>query len=99
MSQQSLDAPEVELHPIDILRDILAQAGTLSRLMEIHYLVQEPGLLDIMRYVAGLSDGDRAKLLRFLGAHESPSRLRVHEVGSGMLHLEYERNPPLQWTA
>lgn len=98
MSQQSLDAPEVELHPIDILRDILAQAGTLSRLMEVHYLVQEPGMLDIVRCLAALPEDDRVRLLRFLQAQGSPSQLRVREAGPGVVRLEYEKSP-LQWTA
>lgn len=50
MSQQ---APNILLdeespRPVDIVREILRGTGTLSRLMEIYYLVQEPSLLDIM---------------------------------------------------
>lgn len=90
MSQQLLSENEVEIHPIDILRDILAEAGTLSRLMEIHYVVQEPGMLDIMRYLTGLSDADRERLLTFLEAQASPSRLRVQEEGLGVLRLQYD---------
>lgn len=97
MSQQSPDGIlEPELDTIDIVRAILAQTGTLSRLMEIHYLVQEPGVLDAVRYVAGLPDGDRARLLGFLTAQGSPSQLHVREVEPGVLHLEYEKKSHLR---
>lgn len=39
-------ADEEALHPTDIVRVILQGAGTLSRLIEIHYFSQEPGFLN-----------------------------------------------------
>lgn len=98
MSQQLLDEPKLELDPIDIVRDILAQAETLPRLMEIHYLVQEPGMLDVVRCMAALPDDDRARLQSFLKAQGTPSLLRVREAGPGVLRIECE-NVPLQKTA
>lgn len=98
MSQPSLDDHEVELHTIDLVRDILARAGTLPRLMEVHYMMQEPDLFEIVRCMLALPDIERAKLLRFFEMQGAVSQLRVREVGGGVLRLE--RDPqPLQRTA
>ncbi|AXK79985.1 hypothetical protein DW352_05295 [Pseudolabrys taiwanensis] len=93
MSQPSPDDREIELHAIDIVRDILARAGTLPRLMEVHYLMQEPDLFEIVRCMTALPDKERAKLLQFFEKHGMLSRLRVREVGGRALHLEYDKQP------
>ncbi|MCK9917361.1 hypothetical protein MXD81_50300 [Microbacteriaceae bacterium K1510] len=98
MSQPSLDDRELELHSIDLVRDILARAGTLPRLMEVHYLMQEPDLFEIVRCMLALPDTERAKLLRFFEKQAKLSQFRVREVGIGVLRLECDEQP-LQRTA
>jgi len=93
MSQPSLDDREVGLDTIDLVRDILARAGTLPRLMEVQYLMQEPDLFEIIRCMTALPDIERAKLLRFFQKQGSPSRLRVRELGAGILRLECTKQP------
>jgi hypothetical protein len=56
----------VEPHPVDVVRDILQDVGSLSLLMEVHYLAKEPGLLEIMRGLVALSEEDRQLLQTFL---------------------------------
>jgi hypothetical protein len=90
MSPPSRDqiGEEAPPHPVDIVCDILREVETLPRLMEIHYLVQEPGMLDIMRGVGALSDDDRNRLRDYLARH-SKARLHVREMPrSGALILE-----------
>lgn len=90
MSQLSRDdrVDGAQLHPIDIVREILEEVGSLSRLMEVHYLVQEPGLLDIMRVLGGLSEGDRVRLREYLVGRRQ-SRLRVRQLAVGRLSVEW----------
>lgn len=76
------------LHPIDVVREILEQAGSLARLMEIHYLVQEPGLLDIMRALGALSNGERVRLNEFLIARKG-YRLELRQTMANTLALEW----------
>jgi hypothetical protein len=74
MSQRSpdpIDQIPDEAPPlaIDVVRDILREVESLPRLMEAHYLMQEPGLLDIMRGVGALPDDDRNRLQEYLARH------------------------------
>jgi ABC-type uncharacterized transport system ATPase subunit len=53
--------------PVDVVRSVLAESGSLARFMEVHYLASEPDLLAIMRALAGLTEEDRkilAELVR-----------------------------------
>jgi hypothetical protein len=92
MSQPSRDqidpvADEAPPHAIDVVRDILREVESLPRLMEVHYLMQEPGLLDILRGLGALSDEDRNQLQEYL-ARRRQGRLRVRELPTGALILE-----------
>jgi hypothetical protein len=89
MFQQWLDqiAREAAPRPIDIVRDILDQVESLPRLMEVHYLVQEPALLEIMRGLGSLSDADRDRLRKYLARH-GKERLGVRVSLTGALILE-----------
>jgi hypothetical protein len=78
--------------PIDVVRAILHEVGSVARLMEAIYLVQEPGMLDIMRRVGALSDGDRARLRQYLVRHR---HLRVGKLPSGVLTFEFADETPL----
>ncbi|AXK79671.1 hypothetical protein DW352_03535 [Pseudolabrys taiwanensis] len=93
MSQPSPEGNDIEMHTIDLVRDILARAGTLPRLLEVHYMMQEPDLFEVIRCVTALPDEERAKLLRFFEQHGAPSRFRVQEVGPGTLRLERDPQP------
>jgi hypothetical protein len=91
MSRPSPDrtADEEAIDPIDIVRAILEEAGTLSQLMEMYYLFLEPGLLDIMRGIAAFPDEDRERLLRYLIRH-SRQGLGIRELPDGALVFEPE---------
>ncbi|HEX2653233.1 MAG TPA: hypothetical protein VHN11_06240 [Xanthobacteraceae bacterium] len=93
MSQPSLNSPESEdsLHSTDVVREILQEVGSLSRLMQLHYLAQEPGLLEIMYRLAALSDDGRAKLEAFLAKAQGDA-LNVREDSAGSLILEWQEN-------
>ena len=90
MYQPWLDeiADEAPLHPIDIVRDILAQVESLPRLLEIHYLLREPGLLEIMRVLGSLPEDERQRLLGYL-AGQDQRRLQVRQSSTGTLVLEF----------
>lgn len=96
MCQPLLDPSEDEasLHPIDVVREILDEVGSLSRLMEVYYLVREPGLLDIMRGLAALPDEDRAKLEAFLARYRRAA-LNIREESAGALILERQEGSKL----
>ena len=88
MSQPLLSlADEAPLDPVDIVHDILRDIGSLPRLMEIHYLMQEPGLVDLMRVLGTLPDSDRHRLSAYLDRHR-PARLRLRELPTGGMLLE-----------
>ncbi len=76
--------------PSEIVRVILQETGTLSQLMEVHYLVQEPGLLDIVRALAALADDDRATLHEYLRRH-SRDRLTIRALPNGALMILKKR--------
>jgi hypothetical protein len=102
MSQTSPSLDEIEdeapPHPIDIVRDILGELGSLPRLMEIDYLAREPGLLDIMRGLAALGDGERRLLRDYLARHGN-KRLDVRELPTGALVLEFADRASLSESA
>ena len=75
-------------HPLDVICEILRDVGSLSRLIEMYYLVQEPGLLDIVSGLSALSDDERAKLQTFLERREQ-LLLRLREDRKGALVLEW----------
>ncbi len=88
MSQPLLSlADEAPLDVVNIVCDILRDAESLSRLMEIHYLMQEPGLVELMRRLGALAEGDRRRLTAYL-ARNCPGRLRVRQSPTGALILE-----------
>lgn len=80
-------ADDTPLHPLDIVRDILREAESLPRLMEVHYLAQEPGLIEIMRSLTALPDEERFRLQHYLACRRS-RRLHVRELPSGALILD-----------
>ncbi len=86
-------ADEEVLHPTDIVRVILREAGTLSRLIEIHYLSQEPGFLNILRGLGALTHVDRATLDDYLHRH-SGKGLSVRELPNGALMIAVKRESP-----
>ena len=89
MSQPLLDhfADEAPLDPTDIVCDILRDVESLTRLMEVHYLMQEPGLIELIRGLGALPDCDRFRLSAYLARH-CPGGLRVRQLPSGALILE-----------
>jgi hypothetical protein len=100
MSPPSRDQIEEEAppHPADIVREILCEVENLPRLMEAHYLLQEPGLLDIMRGLGALADDDRNRLQEYLVRHRQ-ELLRVRELPTGALILELKDKTSLDKSA
>jgi hypothetical protein len=80
-------ADDTPLHPLDIVRDILREAENLPRLMEVHYLAQEPGLVEIMRSLTALPDEERFRLQHYL-ARRRGRRLYTRESPNGALIIE-----------
>ncbi len=89
MSQPLLSviAEEMPLDAVDIVRDILRDVESLPRLMELHYLMQEPGLVELIRGLGALPEGDRRRLTAYL-ARRCPGPLRVRTSPTGALILE-----------
>jgi len=103
MSQPSPDhrhfaAEDAPLDALDIVCDILREAESLPRLMEILYLVQEPGLLEIMRGLVALPDEERFRLLQYL-AHHREHHMFVSELPGGALVIETVEQSPLDESA
>jgi hypothetical protein len=82
-----LVADDMPLRPLDIVRDILSESENLPRLMELHYLAQEPGLIEIMRSLIALPEEERFRLQHYL-ARRRGRRLHVGELPGGALILE-----------
>ena len=94
MSQLSLEDFEnvTGVDPIDVIRSVLAESGSLARFMEVHYLASEPELFAIMRMIAGLSLADRSALAGFLKS-AGKDGLRLGKVGKNAVELvKAERN-------
>jgi len=83
----SVIAEEMPLDPTEIICDILRDVESLPRLMEIHYLMQEPGLVELMRGLGALPEGDRRRLTAYLARHCADG-LRVRQLPAGALILE-----------
>lgn len=94
MSQLSLNdlAADTPPHTIDIIRDILHDAGNLPKLMEVYYLAQEAGLLEIMRGLSTLSDDDRKRLQEYM-IRRRHRALRVRELPTGAMMMELQEEP------
>lgn len=100
MFQQWPNPPQGEdpPHPVDVVREILREVGSLSRLMEVYYLLQEPGLLDILCGLGTLSDSERSKLMGFMRRGQQ-SLLRVREGPAGAITLEWQNESQLDKSA
>lgn len=77
--------------PIDVVRSVLAESGSLARFMEVHYLASEPDLFAIMRTVAGLSSADRSALAEFL-MNAAEEGVRLGKVSKGGVELLRDSN-------
>jgi hypothetical protein len=60
----SEDAPAAH----DIVLGALVEIGDIARLMEIAYVLNEPGLFEVTRWLASLPDGSRRQLEAFVEA-------------------------------
>lgn len=101
MSRPSLEeimSASTPHQPVDIIRDILRDAESLPRLMEVYYLMQEPGLLEIMRGLGALPDADRKRLQTYIQRHRHKS-FRVRELPTGAVILEFDEKTRLDATA
>ena len=62
----------------EIVFGILAEIGGLPRLMELVYFANEPGLLEVARWLASISDDGRRQLEEF-----------VRTAGAAAAQIEY----------
>jgi hypothetical protein len=85
LSLENLHIP-ANVDPIDVIRSVLAESGSLARFMEVHYLASEPELFAIMRMIAGLSLADRSALAAFL-TNVGEEGVRVGKLSKGALEL------------
>ena len=95
MSRLSLEDLEdgTEVDPVEVVRSVLAESGSLARFMEVHYLASEPELFAIMRMLAGLSPSDRSALAEFLMNAEDGVRLgKVSKKAVELLSATDKRN-------
>ena len=70
--------------------DVLPRQSDASRVLELCYLSQEPGLMPVIRVVAALPDDVRVSLLAFLSRAEL-SRVRACLEPDGGLRLTASR--------
>ena len=75
-----------DVDPIEVVRSVLAESGTLARFMEVHYLASEPELFAIMQVIAGLSSADRSALAEFLTS-AAQEGVRVSKVTPNVAEL------------
>jgi hypothetical protein len=50
----------------DIILGALVEIGDIARLMEIAYMLNEPGLFEVTRWIASLPDSSRRQLEAFV---------------------------------
>jgi hypothetical protein len=93
MSRLSLEDLEDRgsVDPIDVVRSVLAESGSLARFMEVHYLASEPDLFAIMRMIAGLSPADRSALAEFL-MNAAEEGVRLGKVDKNVVELLRDSN-------
>jgi hypothetical protein len=93
MSRLSLEDLEERgsVDPIDVVRSVLAESGSLARFMEVHYLASEPDLFAIMRMIAGLSPADRSVLAEFL-VSAAEEGVRLGKVSKNVVELLRDSN-------
>jgi hypothetical protein len=93
MSRLSLEDLEERgsVDPIDVVRSVLAESGSLARFMEVHYLASEPDLFAIMRMIAGLSPADRSVLAEFL-VNAAEEGVRVGKVNKNVFEFLRDSN-------
>jgi hypothetical protein len=88
MSRLSLEESDngSDVDPIDVVRSVLAESGSLARFMEVHYLASEPELLAIMRMIAGLSAADKTAFAEFL-MNAAEEGVRISRVSKQAVEL------------
>jgi hypothetical protein len=69
-----------------LVDSILAERGA-ARLIELYYWSREPGVLEMIRAIATMSDEARAALEVFLAMSNDPGAIAAHWGGSGQLTL------------
>jgi hypothetical protein len=89
MFQPSLENTPIEYPPgaSEIIISILDEVGDLAKLMELFYLSREPGLLDILRWLASLPNDVRQQIAEFALAGRVNYTLRVDRAQPSMLVL------------
>jgi hypothetical protein len=88
MTNLSLDDFEnlTAVDPLEVIRSVLAESGSLARFMEVHYLASEPDLFAIMRVIASLNEADRLALAEFL-TNAAEEGVRLGKVSKSVVEL------------
>ena len=71
----------------DVLTSIVAGCPNPSRMVELYYWSQEPGLLDIIRVIAGLDPATRGVVEAFVAMARDPRSVTASLDGTGQLTL------------
>lgn len=73
----------------EILTSMLQEVGDLSGLLELFYLSREPGVLELLRWVAALPQPERGELTQFIAdAGKRNQSIRLNLTAEGALVLE-----------
>jgi hypothetical protein len=89
MFQPSLENTPIEYPPgaSEIVISILDEVGDLAKLMELFYLSREPGLLEILRWLASLPNDVRQQIAEFALVGRANYTLHVERAQPSMLVL------------
>jgi hypothetical protein len=72
----------------EILASILEEVGDVSSLLELFYLSREPGVLEVLHWVASLPEKPRGELMEFVqAAGKRKKAIRLKRTGDGALVL------------
>jgi cell division inhibitor SulA len=90
MFQPSLENTSIDKPPCtsEIVVSILDEVGDLANLMEMFYLSREPGLLEILRWLATLSEEARQQLVEFASAGRVDHTVRVERTQPSVIMLK-----------
>lgn len=70
-----------------LVRILLAECGTASRVLELYYWSREPGMLDIIRRLAAMPERTRSALEAFVALAGDPKSVTADMNGRGALTL------------
>jgi hypothetical protein len=70
-----------------LVRILLDECGTASRVLELYYWSREPGMRDIIRHIAEMPESARSALEVFVALAGDPKSVTADLNGAGALTL------------